>query len=58
MSQDQSLVARCLSGDETAWEELVRIDWKKPDPEIDLEIHTGQGNLGLRKQLTLSQLKK
>ena len=24
LSQDQSLVARCLSGDETAWEELVR----------------------------------
>ena len=36
---------------------LVRIDWNKPDPQIDLEIHTGQGNLGLRKQLTLSQLR-
>jgi RNA polymerase sigma-70 factor, ECF subfamily len=25
LSQDQSLVMRCLSGDETAWEELVRV---------------------------------
>jgi RNA polymerase sigma-70 factor, ECF subfamily len=25
LSQDQTLVARCLSGDETAWEELVRV---------------------------------
>jgi len=25
LNQDQSLVARCLSGDETAWEELVRV---------------------------------
>jgi RNA polymerase sigma-70 factor, ECF subfamily len=25
LSQDQSLVARCLGGDETAWEELVRV---------------------------------
>jgi RNA polymerase sigma-70 factor (ECF subfamily) len=25
LSQDQSLVARCLSGDEGAWEELVRV---------------------------------
>src|SRR5438552_9711627 len=25
LSPDQSVVARCLSGDETAWEELVRI---------------------------------
>jgi RNA polymerase sigma-70 factor (ECF subfamily) len=24
LSQDQSIVARCLAGDETAWEELVR----------------------------------
>jgi len=25
LSQDQSIVARCLDGDETAWEELVRV---------------------------------
>jgi len=25
LSQDQSLVGRCLGGDETAWEELVRV---------------------------------
>jgi RNA polymerase sigma-70 factor (ECF subfamily) len=25
LNQDQSLVARCLGGDETAWEELVRV---------------------------------
>jgi RNA polymerase sigma-70 factor, ECF subfamily len=25
LNQDQSLVARCLAGDETAWEELVRV---------------------------------
>jgi alkaline phosphatase D len=35
----------------------VRIDWNHPDPPIDLSVHTGKGYVGLRKHLTLGQLR-
>jgi alkaline phosphatase D len=37
---------------------MVRVDWSARDPGIDLEIRTGRGNLGSRKQIRLSELKK
>ena len=37
---------------------MVRVDWSAKDPAIDLEIRTGEGNLGSRKQITLSELRK
>jgi len=35
----------------------VQVDWNAPDPAIDLNVHTGKGFVGLRKRLTLSQLR-
>ena len=37
---------------------MVRVDWDAKDPTIDLEVRTGRGNLGLRSQLKLSELRK
>lgn len=36
---------------------MVRVDWTANDPAIDLEIRTGRGNLGSRKQIKLSELR-
>jgi len=36
---------------------MVRTNWDAADPTIDLEVHTGKGDVGLRKHLTLSQLR-
>jgi alkaline phosphatase D len=35
----------------------VRVDWSAADPTVDLQIHTGRGDVGLKKRLTLSQLR-
>jgi alkaline phosphatase D len=35
----------------------VQVDWNAADPAIDLNVHTGKGFVGLRKHLTLSQLR-
>ncbi len=37
---------------------MVRVDWGAKDPVIDLEIRTGRGNLGSRKRLRISELKR
>lgn len=37
---------------------MVRVDWSEKDPGIDLEVRTGRGNLGLRKQVRLSELRR
>jgi hypothetical protein len=33
------------------------MDWDAADPTIELEVHTGRGDVGLKKRLTLSQLR-
>jgi alkaline phosphatase D len=35
---------------------LVRIDWSKPDPEIDLQIHDVDGKVRINRSIRLSDL--
>ena len=36
---------------------MIQVDWNAKDPGIDLEVRTGKGNLGVRKQIKLSELR-
>ncbi|HEY7116421.1 MAG TPA: alkaline phosphatase D family protein [Tepidisphaeraceae bacterium] len=36
---------------------MVRVDWSAADPSVDLEVHTGKGFVGLKKELRLSDLR-
>jgi alkaline phosphatase D len=36
---------------------MIQVDWTKPDPTVDLEIHNGQGEVAMTKHLTLANLR-